>query len=96
MRTFLVLCLHLTVSVAKLVGPGGTGGLLAETLLLVGGCRKTRVSGFDHIWALAIWSACGTDRCQRLLAFLLPSRGYPVGNSLQTVTQDRTPPVDLL
>lgn len=34
MRTFLVLCLHLTVSVAKLVGPGGTRGLLAETLLL--------------------------------------------------------------
>ena len=34
MRTFLVLCLHLMVSVAKLVGPGGTRGLLAETLLL--------------------------------------------------------------
>ena len=34
MRTFLVLCLHLMVSVAQLVGPGGTRGLLAETLLL--------------------------------------------------------------
>jgi putative transposase len=34
MRTFLVLCLHLMVSVAKLIGPGGRKGLLAEMLLL--------------------------------------------------------------
>ena len=29
-----MLCVHLMVSVAKLLGPGGTKGLLAETLLL--------------------------------------------------------------
>ena len=29
-----MLCAHLMVSVAKLLGPGGTKGLLAETLLL--------------------------------------------------------------
>ncbi len=34
MRTFLVLCLHLMVSIAKLVGRGGTKGLLGEMLLL--------------------------------------------------------------
>ncbi len=43
----------------------------------VGGCRTTRISGFDHIWALAIWSASATDRCRRVLAFLPPSRGCP-------------------
>lgn len=34
MRTCLALCLHLVVSLAKLLGPGGTRGLLAESLLL--------------------------------------------------------------
>ena len=32
MRTVFVLFVHLIVSVAKLVGPGGTRGLLAESL----------------------------------------------------------------
>jgi hypothetical protein len=33
MRTFLVLAIHLVTSIAKLLGPGGARGLVAETLL---------------------------------------------------------------
>ena len=34
MRTLLVLAIHLVTSIAKLLGPGGARGLLAETLLV--------------------------------------------------------------
>ena len=34
MQTFLILLIHLVVSLAKLMGPGGARGLVAESLLL--------------------------------------------------------------
>ena len=34
MRTLLVLAIHLVASIAKLLGPGGARGLLAETLVV--------------------------------------------------------------